>query len=139
MGKSNLTGRALSIPSGLAIGAGVSILVTVLVSLIGAQMIMSEILPQEQIGYCSMAALLSGTILGAVTASAKVKHRKLLVCTLSGGVFLCILLAVTALFFGGQYEGFGVTAITVVIGCGAAAILANGKGTRQPKQKRKKR
>ena len=139
VGISNISGRALSIPSGLALGAAVSTVITVLVSFIGAQMIMNQVLPQEQIGYCSMAALLSGTILGAMTAAGKIKHRKLLVCMLSGVVFLCILLAATAMFFGGQYEGFGVTAITVLLGCVAAAILTNGKGRRHSKQKHKKR
>lgn len=139
MGKANLTGRATSIPSGLAWGAAVSTTVTVLISFIGAQMIMNELLSQEQIGYCSMVALVSGTILGAMTASSKVKHRKLLVCMLSGGIFLCILLAATALFFGGQYEGFGVTIVTILLGCVAAAILTSGKGRRGTKLKRKKR
>ena len=139
MGKSNLTGRAASIPSGLALGAAVGTAATVAISFIGAEMIVRELIPQEQIGYCSMGALLAGAILGALTASAKVKRRKLLVSVLSGAVFLCILLAITALFFGGQYDGFGVTAITVMIGCTAAVVLTNGKESRDKKLKRKKR
>lgn len=134
----NHTGRALSIPSGLALGATVSMAVTVVISLIGAQMIINEILPQEQIGYCALAALLAGTILGGLTASGKIKRRKLMVCLLSGCVYFCILLATTALFFGGQYAGFGVTFLTVMLGCIAAALLSNRRGEKRVKRKHKK-
>ena len=132
------TGRAMSVPAGLALGAGVSVAATVVISLIGAQMIMNEILPQEQIGYCSMIALLAGTILGSVTASGKVKHRRIIICLLSGGIYLCILLAATALFFGGQYDGFWVTVVTVMVGCVASALLMNMKGEGRTKHRRKK-
>ena len=138
MGNKMKTGRAMSIPAGLALGAMVSVAATVVISLIGAQMIMSEILPQEQIGYCSMVALLAGTILGSVTASGKVKRRRIVICMLSGVVYLCILLAATALFFGGQYDGFLATVITVMLGCVASALLLNSKGEGRRKQRRKK-
>lgn len=133
-----MTGRAASIPAGLAIGALVSMLATIIVTAVGAHLIMSEVLPQEQIGYCSIAALLCGAILGAVTAAGKVKHRKLLVCLLSGLVYYCVLLAVTALFFGGQYQGMGVTFVTVCLGCAAAALLTSREKKSKTPQRRKK-
>ena len=133
MGAKNAGGRAVSIPKGLMWGAGVSIAATVLISFLGAQLFMSEMIAQEQIGYCCIAALLAGSILGAYTASGKVKHKKLLVCLLNGCVYFVILLATTALFFDGQYYGFGVTFITVLLGSFAAALLANHTGNKGPK------
>lgn len=133
------TGRAVSIPYGLAIGAVISMLVTVLISAIGAHLIISEMLPQEQIGYCSITALLAGAILGAMTAAGKVKHRKLVVCLLSGLVYFCILLATTALFFGGQYQGMGVTFITIGLGSVAAALITNRDSKSKPIQRRRKK
>ena len=138
MVKSKKDGRAVSIPSGLAAGAAVSIAATVVISFVGAQMILNEVMTQERIGYCSMAALLAGTILGAVTASGKIRHRKLLMCMLSGGVYFCLLLAATALFFGGQYEGFGITFLTVLMGSFAAALMTSREGKGGKKRKRKK-
>ena len=128
----------MSIPSGLAAGAAVSIVATVVISFVGAQLILNEVMTQDRIGYCSMAALLAGTILGAVTASGKIRHRKLLMCLLSGGVYFCLLLAATALFFGGQYEGFGVTFLTVLMGSFAAALMTSREGKGGKKRKRKK-
>lgn len=138
MVEKKMTGRAASIPGGLAIGALVSMIVTVLIAAIGAHLIISEMLPQDKIGYCSIAALLCGAILGALTASGKVKHRKLLVCLLSGMVYFLMLLATTALFFGGQYEGIGVTFVTVSLGSIAAALIASRGGSGSSGTKRKK-
>lgn len=132
------TGRASSIPGGLAVGAVISILATVFVSAIGAHLVSSEMLPQEQIGYCSIAALMTATILGAVAASGKVKRRKPVVCMLSGLTYYGILLAITALFFGGQYEGMGVTLIIVFLGSGAAALITSKEKKGKASYKRKK-
>lgn len=138
MGKSKSTGRAMSMPSGLAVGAAVSIAVTAVISLLGAQLIMNEIMPQEQIGYCSLSALLLATVMGGITASRMIKHKKLMVCLLSGCIYFCLLLATTAMFFGGQYQGFGTTLITILLGSIAAVLLTNGSGEKRIKHRRKK-
>ena len=123
-----LTGRASSIPSGLIIGALVSTVITVLVAAIGAHLVMSQFIDQDQIGYCSIAALILGTILGAITACKRIKHRKLMVCALSGLAYYLLLLMTTALFYGGQYEGMGVTLLTVMLSTLAAALIVNREG-----------
>lgn len=138
MGNIKNTGRAMTVPSGLAVGATVSMTTTIVIAFLGAQMVMNGILSQEQIGYCSLAALLASTILGAITACNRIKTRKLFVCILSGCIYLSVLLATTALFFGGQYQGFGVTAATVLIGCVAAMLLTDRLGNSRPKHRRKK-
>ena len=133
-----VTGRAMSIPAGLAVSATVSLLVTLLVVVIGANLLSKEILIQENIGYCAMLALLLGSSLGAVTAAKGIKHRKLAVGMMSGGVYYLLLLGITALFFGGQYQGMGVTLILVLGGSLIGAILANrerGKGTVKRRKK----
>lgn len=127
MKKHGGSGKVASIPSGLAIGAAVSMAVTILIAAIGAQMVLSETVSQDRIGYFSMAALLTGTILGGISAANKIKRKKLTVCMMSGGIYLLILLGITALFFGGQYEGFAVTAITVALGSICAALIATGE------------
>ena len=123
-----LTGRASSIPSGLIIGALVSIGITVLVAAIGAHLVMNQYIDQDQIGYCSIAALILGTILGAITACKRIKHRKLMVCAFSGLAYYLLLLMSTALFYGGQYEGMGVTLLIVMLSTLAAALIVNREG-----------
>lgn len=136
--ESKMTGRAVSIPKGLAVGAVISMLATIIIAALGAHLIASEILPQEQIGYCSLTALITGSILGAIAASGKVKRRRLMVCLLNGLVYYMILLAITALFFGGQYQGMGVTLITICLGSLAAALITSRDKKERSKRGRKK-
>ena len=133
-----LTGRASSMAGGLAIGAIASILVTVLICAIGAHMISREILAQSQTGYCAIAALLTATITGGAVASGKIKRKKMMVCLLSGLVYFSILIIVTALLFGGRYQGIGVTLITVAIGSIASALLVNHDKKKKVGPRRKK-
>ena len=135
------TGRASSIPMGLAAGAGISILVTMLVCLISAWLISTEILPQQQIGYCVLTALVTGTILGAATAWKKIKRQKLMVCLMSGGVYFLVLATATVLFFDGDFQGVGVSFVAIMLGALAAVFLTNErknlkKGKIRPKMVR---
>ena len=118
-----VTGTAASMPAGLALGALVSLAVTAGGSVIAARLILGERMPEESVGYCSMAILLLASALGAWTAAGRIKHRGGYVCLLSGIVYYGCLLAATALFFGGIYQGMGATALVVLAGCGAAALL----------------
>ena len=129
------TGRAMSIPGGLAVAAGVSVAVTVLLSLLLAKLIVDEQMGMEHAGYGTMILLMTASFLGAVTAQRKIKHRKALVCLLSGLVYYGILLGFTALFFGGQYTGAGVTGLVILAGSGTAALTAAGKGRTGKKRK----
>ena len=113
-------------------------LTTLLAVAIGASLIAKEVVTQEHIGYCSMIALLLGAMAGTVTAVKKIKHRKLMVSMLSALVYVVILLSVTALLFGGQYSGVGVTVIMVLCGSLIGLILSNGKeGRGLPRRRRK--
>ena len=132
------TGRASSMAAGLTIGAIASLCVTVIICAIGAHMISKEILPQNQIGYCAIAAMLAATITGAAVASGKIKRQKIMVCMLSGLIYFCTLLALTALLFGGKYQGTGVTLITVGLGSIAAALLVNREKKPRPTRRRRK-
>ena len=133
------TGCAVSMPVGLAIGGAVSMIITIGVCFLGARMILGGVMDQAMIGYCSLTALLAGAILGAVTAFKKIQRRKLMVCMLSGAVYFCLLLAITALLFSGQYEGIGVSLITVILGSFSAALLLGGEGKVKKHRRRQKR
>lgn len=133
-----VTGRASSVPAGLAVSGIVSLVTTVLIVTIGGALISKEILPQEQIGYCSMLALLLGAVMGAVTAVRKIQRRRILVCMMSGGVYFLVLLAITAMFFGGQYQGVGVTFLLILGGSVIGALATNREGNRLTRKKYRK-
>lgn len=134
MGNRKPTGRAMSMPGGLALGAGVSLVLTILLEVALTWMVMNGKLAMEMVGYGIMVQLLATSWLGAAVAMHRIKHRKMLVCMLSGLIYLLTLLCITAMFFGGQYEGIPVTALLVLGGSLAAGLVGAGKrgGGRKP-------
>lgn len=129
------TGRALSMPAGLFWGGAVSLVITIISAAILAKLLDAEILAWENVGYGVMALLLLSTVSGAVTAYSKIKRQRLITCLLSGVIYLGILMSITALFFGGQYDSVGVTAVLVLGGSCAAGLLGmrNGGGGKRKK------
>ena len=133
------SGLAVSFPVGVAIGAGVSMAITIILASIMAWMMGREIISGGGIGIASATILVTSAIAGSIAASGKIKHRRLLACMTSGGVYYMLLLCCTALFFGGQYQGMGVTALTVIGGSAAAAIIElRGEGKSHGKHSWKK-
>lgn len=127
-GTQKYTGRTMSLPGGLAVGMAVSLGITAVSIGSLAKLVDSEIMAWERVGYGIMAMLLAASFLGALTAYHKIKRQRLLICLLAGGTFFCLLLAMTALFFGGQYEGVGTTLLLITAGSGAAGLLGLRQG-----------
>lgn len=121
------TGRAMGMPLGTVIGGSVGFLITLILSAVLAWMLQGEYMSVDHIGYGSMAVLLVSSAAGAFAAQRLVKHRKLPVCLVSGAVYYAMLLATTALFFGGQYQGMGVTLAVVAAGAGSIGLLVTKK------------
>ena len=119
-----ITGRATSLPVGLAIGATCSLAATLILTAILAKLVEAETLPVEKIGYGIMALLIVSSFAGAMIAFGRIKRQRMLV-------------SVTALFFGGQYSAVGTTALLVLAGSGTAALLGlrQGRGTKRTKIK----
>lgn len=129
------TGRAMSMPAGLAFGAFTSLGVTLLAAAVLAKLVDMEKLAWENIGYGIMILLLLASFCGAMAAFAKIKRQRLLVCAVSGAVYFGILLSITALFFGGQFDSVGVTAVLVLVGSAAAGLLGLRGGRRRKGRK----
>lgn len=121
-----VTGKASSMPAGLAVGGSVSLGLTVLLAAVIAKLVDSGKLAEESIGYGVMGLLLCASMAGALAAHGRIKRQRLLVAALSGLVYMATLLAITALFFGGQYEAVGVTALLVFGGSMVTALLGTG-------------
>lgn len=130
-----VTGRTSSIPAGLAAGAAVSTVVTGIGTVLLALLLDRETISWEAIGYGILTMILLAAYLGALCAYSRIRRRKAAVCFLSGLTYFGILLMVTALFFGGQYEAVGVTGLLVAGGSGCAAItgIGQGRGGRRPR------
>lgn len=120
-----VTGTAVSMPMGIGIGCGISMLLTLAGAGAVAKLIADEVLRETAIGYGAMAVILMASVCGSLIAVNKVKKRRLQVSLLVGAGYLVMLLAVTALFFGGQYQGMGVTALLIFAGSGAVILLGS--------------
>ena len=120
-----VTGTAMSMPAGIAMGCAVSLLITFAGSLLAAKLISEEVLKDTAIGYSAMFIVMVASAIGTAISEAKVKKMRLQVCLLSGLVYYGSLLGITALFFGGQYQGMGVTALLVLAGTGSVILLGN--------------
>lgn len=128
--------RAASTGAGLAMGLGASLLLTVIVLTITAKLIQKEMIPEESVGYGIMISLLLGSFGGAVTGAMMIQRRKGIICLSAGALYWAALIAITALFFGGQYQSVGVTGVLILAGAGAAALLTV-KEKRRNKRKMK--
>lgn len=123
-----VTGRASTMPAGLAVGAIISLAVTVAGSAATAWMLNSQKIREASIGYCAMVILLLSSSSGAAAAVARVKRRKMMVCCLNGCMYYLCLLSLTALFFGAQYQGIGVTGLIIMCGSILVAMVGAGQG-----------
>ena len=119
-----VTGRAASVPGGMAAGGVTSLMSTVTLAAVLAKLVSVGILDQEKIGYGIMVLLMTASFLGATVAQWRIQRRRSLMCMISGGIYFLMLLSITALFFGGQYTGIGATALMVLAGTGIAALRA---------------
>lgn len=118
----NRNGRAKSMPAGLAIGAAAELAITIILSAAAAKLMDMGTAKEGSIGYFAVGILLLSSFAGAVIAATNIKRQKMAVCLLSVLIYYAMLLSMTALFFGGQYQGMGVTALVVLCG-GAVAVL----------------
>lgn len=134
-----VTGTASTIPVGLALGTLGSIGITILLSAIAAWLTLSGRIPENSIGYCSMFILLLSSMAGSAIAIARTKRLRFQVGVAAGALYFLCLLAITALFFGGIYEGVGATALMILCGCGLVILLGPGGRNRAGCRKRKKR
>lgn len=135
-GKKKRSGTALSIPVGLSVGLLVGLLVTIAGAAFTAWLIASEKIGEGSADYAAMIILGVATALEALTAVYLVKKLRLQVSMLSGVCYYVTLLAMTALFFGGQYQGMGVTAIIILGVCTVIAFLPTKNSQIRGKQKR---
>lgn len=110
------------LPVSLAIGAGGSIGVTLLLSAIAAHLIHLELISEESARSCVVLVLILSSAAGAAIAWLRVGHHKLLVCAAAGMAYYVVLLACTALFFGGEFRNMAVTALAILGGAGAVVL-----------------
>ena len=133
----NISGKAVPMPIGYAAGAAVSLLLTLIGTAVIVNAVLGGKMAERSIGYGTITILLAASAFGAWLAAALIKRRWVIVCLGAGAIYYLTLLGITALFFGGQYHGMGVTALVILAGCGAVGLLGL-KGEGMGRKHRKK-
>ena len=126
--KKKVTGTAMAMPVGLAVAAIISLTITLIGSAVVSYMVAAEKMGVESIGYAANAILAIAAMVGALSANSFIHKMRLQVCMLSGACYYVMLLAITALFFGGRYQGMLTTAIIIILGCGLVAVIPPKNG-----------
>lgn len=125
-------GTAVSIPEGIAWGACTGITIILMTSAALAKLMDAQTLQWENVGWWIMTMLLLASFIGAMVSCGMIKRKRMQMSLLSGAILWLMLLGFTALFFGGQYEGVGVTGGLVLAGSISAGLTGS-----KPKKGRK--
>ena len=134
--KMKASGKAIGIPAGIAIGTLISLIISFGGAGVSAWLVSSGKIGEGGIFYAAMLVVALAAAAGAWFSTSVIQRLRLQMCLLSGGCYFLSLLAMTALFFGGQYQGIGTIAIVILCGCAVIAFFPTKKG--QFKIKRKK-
>ena len=128
------TGRATSVPKGLARGVMFSLCILFLGTAVTAKFIDLEIISWDSAGYLIMLYLILSSWIGAVFSFRSIKRQRFAVCIMNGLFLILSLMILTALFFGGQYSGVGETILLIICGSGLAVMTGSGRdGSRKRK------
>lgn len=129
------TGRSVSMPAGLTQGAIMAMVLTIAGCAIIAKAVETEILAENRMGYAIMIMLILTSWVSALYSHKKIKTRRVVVCMISGGIYMMVLMGITALFFGGQYTAVGETALLVFCGSMLASLQTSKEKRRGGKSR----
>ena len=115
------------IPIGIGIALLVSLTITLLGAALGAWAIVTGKIGEGTIGLVTTPTIILAAAVGALIGSVIIKKMRLPMCLICGMCYLLSLLAITALFFDGQYQGIGLGLIAVLAGCVPVAFLPGKK------------
>ncbi len=133
------SGTSKSMPAGIALGWIAEMLMAAAMCALLAILILDEKMDWGAIGYGVMVILFASSYLGAKIACNLIARRKLVVCALSGGVYIATLLAINILFFDGKIGAVWAPALLVFGGAAAAAVMHQTQKGERRRRKRKRR
>lgn len=118
-----VTGTSSSIPVGITLGVLTALSVSLAGAAVTAYLMNGQMIDQNRIGIAVLIILVVAAAGGALLAMWRIKRLRMQMCLLTGLCYYLALLGMTALFFGGQYQGMGVAALAVLLGSGMVAFL----------------
>ena len=118
------TGKSMSIPGGLALSGVTSMCITLLFSLLLAKLLNDQKVSWDQVGYWIIVMLFTSAFLGAKAAITSIRRPRVVISVMSGTLYWALLLCITALFFGGNFDAVSETAMVIIAGSSCAAMVS---------------
>ena len=119
-------------PVSIFIGIGVGLVVTLLCTVIIAYLVSSGKMGQTAIEVMRYPVILIGTAAGAFSAAGILKINRVLVSSITAAGYFLVLLLCNVLAFGGEFSGFWITFLMVLIGLGISLLpLMHKKGSKR--------
>jgi len=118
------TGKAKSIPGGLAMSGLISMVITFVLCAAIAGFLEAEKITWTHAGYWIMGMLYLSSFVGSKFAVMFIKRQKLTIIIMTSILYWGLLLCLTALFFGGDFSAIWETAGIIAAGAGSAALIS---------------
>lgn len=116
-------GKSVSLPAGIGIGVGTSLLASVTAVAVLAALVNAEKLNIGSITVVTALVHLISSFLGGWLATLLTKQKRLVTALSTAAGYLLVMIGMTALIFDGQYQGIGLALLMVFIGSGAVILL----------------
>lgn len=112
-----------SIAGGIAAGAGIGLVVTLIAAAILAFLLDRGTMEESMLQYAPFPILFLCTVFGGYVAAKRVGEKWLYICLMEGAIYFACLLAITALIFSGTYQRVGAGALSVILGSICVGLL----------------
>lgn len=120
----------------IAVGSGISILITLLLCAAAAAMTDKQVLKPDWNEVAALAVHLLASLAGCMVAAKMAKGRSMIVCLTTGAMYFLALMILSAAVFGGSFQGV-LKGLGTILGVSAVAGLL-GAAPRSQKGKRYK-
>ena len=119
-----------SLSGGIFIGTGVSLIISVVLSMIAAALIVNERVSENGIGYITPIISLIATMAGCIIAARFVGQKLAIISGATGIIYLIILIGIGIMFFDGGFHNMWTSILSIGVGCAVScAICIRGKGS----------
>ena len=127
MGKMKVGSKKLPMLTGVLVGVATCVITMILGAALAAALILNETVGQAATQYMNVAIHVPAAAAGAVLSATLVGHKKFLVCAMTTGGYLIVLLLMNAVCFGGVFQGVAAVVLAMSAGMGLAILLLHRK------------
>ena len=121
-------GKIPVIPAAVGIGLGAAWILTILGAVVMTFALAGETISIDSMGFGIVVILFVSTFAASMVATWYAKGKKMQISLITAGVYFLTLLAMNAIFFGGEYRGVGVYLLVVILSGAVAAFVGMGGG-----------